>query len=174
MTQTPDNPAGEFESVENYCESARAQRVQDIMRTPGGLRKTVMGLTEPQLNTRYRNWTIRQIVHHLADSHAHSYIRFKWALTESNPLIKAYEEADWVALDDCVVGSIDPPLAMLDGIHAKWAQLLQSLTPQQYSRTFVHPQTRETVSLWTALNYYSWHGKHHTAQIHWLCDANDW
>jgi hypothetical protein len=97
MTQIPDNPAGEFEPVENYCEAVKSQLVQDIMRTPHRLPESVLGLTEPQLDTRYRNWTIRQIVHHLADSHAHSYIRFKWALTESNPIIKAYEgKAKWM------------------------------------------------------------------------------
>ena len=174
MTQTPDNPAGEFAFVVTYDEALKAPLVDDIRQAPARLREAVSGLTDTQLDTLYRNWTIRQIVHHIADSHVHSYIRFKWALTESNPTIKAYEEADWVLLDDSKLGDIEPPLALLDGLHAKWTQLLDSMTAEQFARTFVHPQTGETVTLWTAINYYPWHGKHHTGQILWLREWNNW
>jgi uncharacterized damage-inducible protein DinB len=175
MTQSPDNPAGEFQTVEIYDETVKLSLIDDVRQAPTLLREAVAGLSDSQLNTLYRNWTIRQIVHHIADSHAHIYIRFKWTLTESNPMIKAYEEADWVLLDDCKQGDIEPPLALLAGLHGKWAQVLESMTAAQFSRTFVHPQlNNETVSLWTALNYYPWHAKHHTAQILWLREQNDW
>ncbi len=173
-TPAPDNPAGPLEAVEQCDESIQADLIAALREAPRQLREAVGELSQSQLDTRYKNWTIRQIVHHLADSHVHSYIRFKWAMTEDNPTIKAYEEGDWVLLDDCVSGAIEPSLALLDGLHSKWAQVLQSMTPQQYERTFVHPQTGETVSLWLALNYYPWHGRHHTGQILWLREQHGW
>jgi len=171
MNQPPDNPAGPFD---DFDEATKGTLLDTIRLAPVVLREAVAGLSGPQLDTRYRNWTIRQIVHHLGDSHLHSIIRFKWALTEDHPTIKAYEEGDWVQLADAKVGTIEPSLALLDGIHAKWVQLLESMTVGQYSRTFLHPQSGESVSLWAALNQYAWHGKHHTAQILWLRRQHDW
>lgn len=174
MTTPPDNPAGEFEPVADYSPALRAELTSMIRQAPERLRGAVSDLAPNQLDTRYKNWTIRQIVHHIADSHVHSYIRFKWALTESNPTIKAYEEGDWVLLADSQQGDVQPALALLEGLHAKWTQLLDSMVEEQFKRTFVHPQTGETVSLWTALNYYPWHGQHHTGQINWLRDQHGW
>ena len=175
MTQTtPDQPAGPLEPIDTYDDSARTMLIAGIQAAPSRLRDAVAGLAAEQLDAVYRNWSIRQIVHHLADSHVHSYIRFKWALTEQSPTIKAYEEADWVLLDDCQSGAIEPSLALLDGLHSRWTQLLESMTASQYERTFVHPQTGETVSLWAALNYYPWHARHHTGQILWLRDHHGW
>ncbi len=172
MTATPpQNPVGPFTPVDEYDESLKTTLIEEFREAPSRLREAVSSLTASQLDTRYRNWTIRQIVHHVADSHVHSYIRFKWALTESSPTIKAYEEADWVLLADAQQGDIEPSLLLLDGLHAKFVQLLQSMTLEQYDRTFVHPQTGETVRLWTALNYYPWHARHHTGQIRWLCST---
>ncbi len=174
MTVAPDYPAGEFQPVEAYDEALKPRFVDELRQAPARLRAAVSGLTESRLDTRYRNWTIRQIVHHLADSHVHSYIRFKWALTESNPTIKAYEEGDWVLLDDSQRGDIEPSLALCEGLHAKWVQLLEAMTAEQFARTFIHPQTGETVSLWNALNYYPWHCRHHTGQILWLRERHGW
>lgn len=174
MNQPPDNPAGEFQPVATYNEDDRRSLIEAVRRAPGNLREAVAGLTDEQLDTKYRNWTIRQITHHLADSHLHSIIRFKWALTEDHPTIKAYEEGDWVQLADCRDGDVEPALALLDGLHAKWVQLLESMTPEQYARTFHHPQSGESVSLWLALNNYAWHGRHHTGQILWLRDQHGW
>ncbi len=171
MTLTPpEHPAGILEQTGEYNETVRATLMDDIRQAPQQLRDTVADLSESQFDTKYKNWTIRQIVHHIADSHVHSYIRFKWALTEDNPTIKAYEEADWVRLRDCEQGDIEPSLLLLEGLHAKWVQTLESMSANDFSRTFVHPQSGETVSLWTALNYYPWHARHHTAQIQWLRD----
>ena len=174
MSDAPLNPAGPFNPVDAFSEAVRDAAVAEIAAAPTALRDTVAGLDDRQLDTKYRNWTIRQIVHHVADSHLHSVVRFKWALTEDTPTIKAYEEADWVALADSRAGDVDPPLMLLDGLHAKWVQLLRLMTPDQYERSFVHPQTGETVRLWTTLQNYAWHGRHHTAQIRWLRDARGW
>lgn len=171
---TPDNPAGEFQPIDNYSDADRAVLIDEIRTAPGKLRDAVAGLSDEQLNTKYRNWTIRQITHHLADSHLHSIIRFKWALTEDHPTIKAYEEGDWVQTTDSRDGDLEPALALLDGLHAKWVQLLEAMTADQFARTFHHPQSNESVSLWQALNSYAWHGRHHTGQILWLRERNGW
>ena len=170
----PRHPAGEFQPEANYSQEVRDQLIESIARAPGKLKAAVANLSEDQLDTRYKNWTIRQIVHHIADSHVHSYIRFKWALTEDNPTIKAYEEGDWVLLTDSAHGDLVPPLTLLEGLHAKWVQLLKTMTEDQFARTFVHPQTGETVDLWNALNYYPWHSEHHTGQILWLREQKQW
>ena len=168
MLATPDNPAGEFQTPGGYDETLKTALIQTIADAPAQMRSTVTGLTNEQLDTKYRNWTARQILHHLADSHVHSYIRFKWALTEDTPTIKAYEEGDWAVLEDATHGDITPSLLLLDGLHARWVQTLEAMTPSQFERSFHHPQSGEHVSLWTALNYYAWHGRHHTAQVQWL------
>lgn len=170
----PDNPAGPFQPVARYNEPCRQRLIEAIAAAPDRLKQAVRGLTRPQLDTKYKNWTIRQITHHVADSHLHSIIRFKWALTEDHPTIKAYEEGDWVQTADCLEGAVEPALALLDGLHNKWVQLLNLMTEEQYARTFLHPQTGESVNLWLALNSYAWHGQHHTAQINWLREQHGW
>jgi uncharacterized damage-inducible protein DinB len=172
--EAPQNPAGAFVPEPDYAPSRRAEFIADLSRAPALLRQAVAGLSEKQLDTRYRNWTIRQIVHHVPDSHLNSYVRFKWALTEVKPVIKAYDEGRWAALEDAEHGDIQPPLALLEGLHVRWVQLLRSLTDQQFVRTFVHPQTGNTMSLHAALRYYAWHGTHHTAQITWLRQQHGW
>lgn len=166
--ETPDNPAGEFASVADYDEKLKGQFIEELANAPAKLRDAVQGLSAEQLELPYRNWTIRQIVHHLADSHLHSYIRFKWTLTEDQPTIKAYEEADWVLTEDSRVGDIEPSLHLLEAMHGKWVQALRVMTPEQFGRQFIHPQSGNSVSLWDALNYYPWHCRHHTSQIMWL------
>jgi hypothetical protein len=172
--EAPQNPAGAFESEENYGPQRRTEFLAVIEACPGALRRAVAGLSDAQLDTRYRNWTIRQIVHHLADSHVNSYVRFKWALTEDSPTIKAYDEGRWAALEDSRTGDIQAPLALLEGLHASWVQLLRTMTEDQFGRSFIHPETGKTVSLRTALSYYSWHCRHHTAQITWLRQQHGW
>lgn len=166
--ERPDFPAGPLPTVENWDATVRDELIDTLEQAPAKLRKVVEGIDEAALDTLYKNWTIRQIVHHLADSHIHVYIRFKWTLTENNPTIKAYEEAQWVLLDDCKHGAIEPSLCLLDGLHMKWVQLLRSMRQSDFEKTFFHPQSEMTVSLWSALNYYPWHARHHTAQIEWL------
>jgi hypothetical protein len=110
----------------------------------------------------------------VADSHVNSYVRFKWTLTEEQPTIKAYDEGRWAALEDTRRGAIDAPLAFLDGLHARWVQLLRSMTGEQFARSFIHPETGKAISLNAALSYYAWHGKHHTAQILWRRRQQGW
>jgi trans-aconitate methyltransferase len=141
----PDNPAGVFESVQAYDAEKKTLLTEKIRLTPTKLREAVSGLSDNQLDTLYKNWTIRQITHHIADSHLHSIIRFKWALTEDHPTIKAYEEADWVQLADAMHGDVEPALLLLDGIHAKWVQVLESMTEAQFARTYHHPQSGASV-----------------------------
>jgi hypothetical protein len=170
----PQNPAGAFAPEENYVPQRRGEFIAVIENAPAALRETVAGLSESQLDARYRNWTIRQIVHHIADSHVNSYVRFKWTLTEERPTIKAYDEGRWAALEDSRTGDIRAPLAFLEGLHARWVQLLRSMTDEQFGRSFVHPETGKTVSLSAALCYYAWHARHHTAQIRWLREQRGW
>jgi hypothetical protein len=159
---------------ENYGPQRRAEFIAQIEQAPSALRAAVAGLSEAQLDTRYRNWTVRQIVHHIPDSHVNSYVRFKWALTEDRPTIRAYDEGLWGALDDSRRGDIAAPLAMMDGLHARWVQLLRSMSDADFARCFIHPETGKTFSLSAALCYYAWHGRHHTAQIAWLRERHGW
>ena len=170
----PQNPTGEFVPSAAFDEARAGTAIEVIRNAARDLRETVDGLNDEQLDTKYRNWTIRQITHHLAESHLHSYIRFKWTLTEDHPTIKAYEEADWAELSDSKTGAIEPALALITGLHLKWVQLLESMTSTSFERTFLHPQTDETVSLWQALDYYAWHSQHHIAQIAWVKDQHGW
>jgi len=172
--EAPLNPAGAFVSEENYPLARRAEFVAAIAAAPAALRRAVAGLSDTQLDTRYRNWTIRQIVHHIADSHINSYVRFRWTLTEEHPTIKAYDEARWAELEDARVADVGPTLALLDGLHARWALLLGAMTEQQFARSFLHPETGKSMTLNDALGYYAWHGRHHTAQITWLRQQHSW
>jgi uncharacterized damage-inducible protein DinB len=172
--EAPQNPAGAFVPEENYGAQRRDEFIAMIEAAPAALRKAVAGLSEEQLDTKYRNWTVRQIVHHIADSHVNSYVRFKWALTEELPTIKAYNEGRWAALEDSRIADIQAPLALLEGLHARWVQLLRSMTEAQFGRSFLHPETGKTVSLSAALASYAWHGRHHTAQITWLREQRGW
>jgi uncharacterized damage-inducible protein DinB len=172
--EAPQNPAGAFVLEANYDQQRREEFITIIQTAPAALRKAVAGLSKEQLDTRYRNWTLRQIVHHMADSHVNSYIRFKWALTEERPTIKAYDEGRWAALEDSHTGDVEAPLALLEGLHARWVQLLRSMSSEQFARSFVHPETGATVSLAEALPYYAWHCRHHTGQILWLREQQGW
>jgi hypothetical protein len=172
--EPPQNPAGEFVPEDDPTPPRRAELIAEIAACPAGLRAEVAGLSEGQLDTRYRNWTVRQIVHHLADSHVNCYVRFKWALTEDHPTIKPYDEGRWSALEDARTGDVKVPLALLDALHARWVMLMRSMTEEQFARTFFHPETGRTVSLRAALPSYAWHCRHHTAQIRWLRERHGW
>jgi uncharacterized damage-inducible protein DinB len=166
--EPPQFPAGAFAEEETYDRLRREARIEEIERAPRRLREAVSGLSGAQLDTTYRNWTIRQIVHHVADSHLNSYVRFKLALTEERPTIKPYDESRWSQLADARHEDVEQSLRILEGLHARWARLLRSLADDAYERAFYHPESREVVPLWRALAYYVWHGRHHTAQIEWV------
>ncbi len=164
--EAPDYPVGPNPKEEEN--PPREELIRLIEAAPQALREAVAGLSGAQLDTKYKNWTIRQIVHHLADSHANSYIRFKWALTEDQPVIKAYDDGKWSDLEDSKKGPVDAPLAMLEGIHKQWVQLLRSMTEGQFARAYVHPSNNRVITLQSALGTYAWHSRHHTGQILWM------
>jgi uncharacterized damage-inducible protein DinB len=167
-------PVGRFRPLAADTAETRSAHIETLRLLPERLRAAVTGLGEAQLNTPYRagGWTVRQVVHHLADSHANSFIRFKLALTEDWPTIKPYDEAAWAALPDSAL-AIDGSLVFLDVLHARWVALLESLAEADFDRGFVHPDNgRQTIGL--ALASYAWHSLHHTAHITNLRERRSW
>jgi uncharacterized damage-inducible protein DinB len=167
-------PIGKFQ----YSPLSREQSdsfLEEIAKAPINLRAAVKGLTEEQLGKPYRpgGWTVRQVVHHLPDSHLNSYVRFKLALTEENPTIKPYAEDKWAELSDSESTPVETSLTMLEALHDRWVRLLRSLTPEQWKRTFRHPVLGE-MSLEKTLALYAWHGKHHVAHITELRKRMSW
>ena len=149
--------------------------INTIETLPSQLRKEVENLSQQQLDTPYRDggWTIRQVVHHIPDSHINSYVRFKLALTEDNPQIKTYEEHLWAELQDTFKTPIDVSLNLLESLHKRWAILLRSLTDEQFEKTFQHPEW-ENITLSETLALYAWHSKHHLAHITELKKKMGW
>ena len=165
-TEEAKYPIGKFKAPASYTPHEMQEWIDNIKALPGKLRMAVMTLNEKQLDTPYRTggWTIRQTVHHIADSHMNALIRFKLALTEDNPTIKPYEEADWALLPDSRL-PIEPSLRLLEGLHMRWVALMDGMTEEQWDRSFIHPETGATVPLRRNLGLYSWHGEHHLAHI---------
>jgi len=170
----PQNPAGEFIAPDGYNADLVHNARDALAIAPALLRQTVEGLTDSQLSTKYRNWTIRQITNHVADSHLHSLIRCKWALTEETPTIKAYNESRWAELADAKDGPVGPSLDLLDAIHVRYVNLINSLTPEQCQVAYHHPESDEVVPLWNTFAQYAWHARHHTAQIAWIRKQKGW
>src|ERR1700761_1984062 len=159
-------PVGKFKAPASYTSEDFRTWTATINEFPGRLRHAIMGLTEAQLDTPYRKggWTIRQVVHHVADSHMNAFLRFKWALTEDNAVIKPYEEADWALLPDYRL-PVEPSLKILEGIHVRWVTLLESFTENEWARTYMHPQSGDTSPLKKVLALSAWHSKHHLAHV---------
>jgi len=170
----PQYPVGPEVAEGPLSVERRAQLIAVLESAPTALERALAGLTEAQLNTLYKNWTIRQIAHHLPDSHANAYIRFKLALTEDQPTIKPYMEDRWSALEDSRAGDVRTPLALMAGVHACWVRLLRSMSDADFARTYFHPESNATVRLDAALVDYAWHCRHHTGQILWLREQNGW
>jgi len=170
----PRFPIGKFRRAEvNLADHASA--IAAIAALPQNLRAAVAGLSDAQLDTPYREggWTVRQLVHHLADSHMNSCVRMRLALTEDWPAIKPYDEKLWASLPDARTSSIDSSLATLEGLHARWVLLLRSLSEDQWQRGYVHPENGRQ-SLAEAAGLYAWHGRHHTAHITELRKRSGW
>jgi uncharacterized damage-inducible protein DinB len=168
-------PIGDFDrgSLE-LSPDARRKHIQTLRDLPANLAAAVSGLDDAQLDTEYRpgGWTVRQTAHHVPDSHANALIRFKWALTEDNPTIKAYHEDRWAELGDTRL-PVDVSLKMIEAVHERWVALLESMTDADFARKFIHPETGE----WTlegVLALYAWHSRHHTAHITALRERMGW
>lgn len=169
-------PIGQFEPPANIDTQQIQQWIHEIAALPQLIESAVAGLSEAQLNTPYRpeGWTVRQVIHHLPDSHIGSYCRFHWALTEDNPVIKAYDEKAFAAMDYHKDVPIDISLGLLKATHARWIVLLRNLSPSDLERTFVHPETKEVNVLKNVVGMYAWHGKHHLAHISSLKKRMNW
>ena len=153
----------------------KAELIAQIAQAPANLRAAVTGLSQGQLNTPYREggWTVRQVVHHVPDSHFNAYTRFKLALTEDEPTIKPYAEDRWAELEDTKQTPIEVSLALLDALHDRWVRLLRSLEPHHWKRTFRHPELG-VISLEKNLGLYAWHGRHHVAHVTELRKRMGW
>ena len=168
-------PIGRFVAPAPSAGADRSAWIETIAETPRRVEEAVAGLSEAQLDTPYREggWTVRQVVHHYADDHMNSYVRFKWALTEDAPVIKGYLQEAWAELADARSGEITPSLALLKALHLRWVTGWKSLSETDWKRVFVHP-ARGPVSLEHLAALYSWHGLHHVAQIVGLRKRNRW
>ena len=153
----------------------RAEAIREIAVAPERLRVAVKGLNDTQLDTPYREggWTVRQVVHHVADSHLNAYLRLRLALTETEPTIKPYEEGAWAKLEDAEHAPVEVSLRLIDPLHERWVRLLQSLNGEDYRRKFVHPEHGAQTVDWL-LFLYAWHGRHHTAHITELKKQKGW
>ena len=168
-------PIGKFHFDGSLTEPQKQAALDEIARTPENLRAAIKGLSEAQLDTPYRpgGWTVRQVVHHVPDSHLNSYVRFKLALTEDEPIIKPYAEDRWAELADTKSTPVEVSLTMLDALHDRWVRLLRSLSPEEWKRTFRHPDLG-AMTLEKTLALYAWHGRHHVSHITSLRDREGW
>ena len=168
-------PVGRFAAETDVTEERRRRWIEEIANTPDALRAAVHGLSVEQFDTTYRpgGWTVRQVVHHLPDSHLNAYVRFKLTLTEAEPPVKTYDEAAWAELTDGRTAPVEISLALLESLHHRWVLLLRSLTPADFARALRHPELGR-VTLDTYLQMYAWHGRHHVAHITSLRERMGW
>lgn len=173
----PRYPIGQPMPPETALEhGSRTAYIAHIATLPDQVRAAVAGLSPAQLDTPYRpqGWTVRQLIHHLPDSHLNAYTRFRLALTEDNPTIKPYDEAAWAELPDVAATPPAVSLALLEALHIRWVRLLRNLTDAQWQRTFYHPGSERTFTLDQTLALYSWHGRHHLSHITELRRREKW
>jgi DinB superfamily len=168
-------PVGKFRFPESVNSEDLALFIDQIAETPARLRTAVAGLSDSQLDTPYRpgGWTVRQVAHHVPDSHMNSYVRFRLALTEDTPTIKPYEQGRWAELADARTLPVEPSLQLLESLHARWVPLLRSLSAADWKRGFRHPELG-TVSLENNAALYAWHGRHHAAHVTRLRERMGW
>lgn len=168
-------PIGRFKPESQLSDQKRAECIQEIEAAPAALREAVKGLSREQLDTPYRpgGWTVRQVAHHLPDSHMNAYIRFRLALTESQPTIKPYEQLLWADLPDATTADVEMSLTLLDGLHKRWVALLKAMKPEDFKRTYNHPETG-VHALENVLQMYAWHGRHHATHITSLRKRMGW
>jgi len=168
-------PIGRADTRTPLAAGERAQRIDHIAALPAQLRKAVSGLTDAQLDTPYRpgGWTVRQVVHHVADSHMNAFIRFRLGMTEDNPTIKPYDEKAWSELPDMRQLPVEVSLQLLDALHRRWVHLLSNVPPTNFQRSIQHPENGP-MTLDALVSMYSWHGQHHTAHVTSLRQRQGW
>lgn len=159
-----------------FSEKQLQEWLIDITFLPQHLENSILNLDESQLNTPYRpeGWTVKQLVHHVADSHMNAYIRFKLALTEDNPTIKPYDEGAWANLPDTRNLPVNISLTLLHALHARWVEVLKGISGEDWNKTVFHPEQKKQITLWHLVGMYAWHGLHHTAHVTALRDRMKW
>lgn len=169
-------PIGKRNYAGSLSDIELAADIKTVEELPNRLRTEVSHLSQDQLDTPYREggWTVRQVVHHLGDSHMNAFIRCKLLLTEQEPTIKAYNEAAWAEKEDCINMPIAPGLNLLEALHQRWVVLLKSVSQVDLQRTYLHPQYGKVFTLLEAINLYAWHSRHHLAHITELKNRNSW
>lgn len=162
----PRYPIGKYQP-QPYSEKQLHEWLNDLKFLPTDLENSILNLDEVQFDTPYREggWTIKQVVHHVADSHINAYVRFKLALTESNPTIKPYDEKLWAELNDSKNLPANISLTLIHALHARWYEMIKGLGREEWERTYFHPEQKKASTLWYLLGMYAWHGKHHVAHI---------
>lgn len=175
MTEDVRYPIGKVQWDGEFTAARKAALIEQVAAAPGHLREAVAGLSDAQLDTPYRDggWTVRQVVHHVPDSHMNAYIRFKLALTENGPTIKTYHEDLWAELEDSRVVPVEVSLVLLDSLHTRWVALMESMSLEDFDKSIVHPELGN-LSLAKTLGIYAWHGRHHAAHITSLRERNGW
>ena len=163
----PRYPIGRFQAPESISPQDRTRYIESIGSAPARLRAAVRGLSDAQLDTPYRagGWTVRQVVHHVPESHMNAYIRFKLALTEMDPVIKPYDEDAWAKLNDIPAAPIEASLSLLEHLHLRWVVLLRGMSETAWKRRYIHPEYGKAVPLDEVLANYAWHGDHHIAHV---------
>jgi DinB family protein len=171
----PRYPIGKFSFAGPLTEDQKARFLDEIEQTPARMRAATHGLSDKQLDTPYRDggWTVRQVVHHVPDSHMNSYMRFKLALTENEPTIRSYMEDLWAELPEAKTAPIELSLALLEDLHKRWMLMLRAISPADWKRTFRHPEIG-LMTLEKNLAAYAWHGRHHVAHIAALREKMGW
>jgi hypothetical protein len=171
----PRYPIGEFKRQLEYSAEMRLKLIERLKIAPSSLRAAIEGLSVTQLETSYRDggWTVRQVAHHLPDSHLNAYTRVKLALTENRPIIKPYDEEAWARLEDTNAVSLEVSVMLLEAVHMRWIAIFESLSEPQWKLEYLHPVNGAT-SLETTLASYVWHGEHHIAQITQLRQRQGW
>jgi uncharacterized damage-inducible protein DinB len=166
LSNDPRFPTGKFSFDTDVTDAKRRRCIDAIRETPAKFRAAVTGLSQAQIDTPYRDggWTVRQLVHHLPESHANAFVRFKLALTEDNPTIKPYNEDAWVKLPDVARAPIESSLTLLEALHQRWVTLLDVMKPEEFTRPLIHPEQGQ-ITLDRLLQMYAWHGPHHTAHV---------
>ena len=169
-------PIGRFRRPESPTPLQAAAWIDEIAALPAELRAAVDGLTDAQLDTPYRDggWTVRQVVHHVADSHLNAYCRIRIAVTEPGPTIRPYDEKAWAELPDASSGPVDVSLALVEALHTRWAMLARALSPEQLGLVYHHPEHAKPMVVDATLAMYAWHGKHHVAHITSLRERKGW